>query len=191
MLYIGVESTEGSALILELGGLLAAATQTDTVSSNGISATQIEFSDWSSGVPQSITNQSDPTGTVTGITAAYTLDGSTMTIEIAVPIYSNWQNDSTAVNLTSQMDLYVYSDVFSEDWLGGDHQCTNGEYIYSYSSNVMNIASLVRLVDSLPRTVDDIPELYTGYILNPYQDSMIDLLDFTVIADNWYLTGTE
>ncbi|OHB55105.1 MAG: hypothetical protein A2Y12_10530 [Planctomycetes bacterium GWF2_42_9] len=182
-LYIAIESTETDALVLEVGGLMGTS-NADALPSGGTNATQLEFSYWGNGVPSSIVNQSE--GTTTGIQAAYTYNAGVMRIEIATPIYSDWKNSASAMNLTSQMDIYEYADVFSDDWFTmGDHQCSNGAYYNSYGTPTMKTGSLIRLVQSLPRTSQDIPDVYRDELIDFNNDAMVNFPDFSEIATDW------
>ena len=183
-LYIGIESTETESLILEVGGLMGNLSDVSAMPSGGIQATQIEFSGWSGGVPTSIVNQSE--GTVSGIQAAYTVSGGTIRIEIAMPIYSDWTNSASGMNLTAQMDIYEYADIFSDDWFTmGDNQCADGSYYYSYGTPTMQTGSLIRLIQSFPRTCVDVPSVYRNELVDFNDDCIVNFPDFANIAFDW------
>jgi hypothetical protein len=185
-LYIGIESTETTSLILEVGGLMGDLSDANAMPSGGIQATQLEFSGWSGGVPTSIINQSE--GTVSGIQAAYTVSGGTIKIEIAMPIYSDWKNIASGINLTNQMDIYAYADIFSDDWFTmGDNQCADGAYYYSYGTPTMQTGSLVRLMQSFPRTCADVPNVYKNGLIDINDDCIVNLVDFANVAVDWLL----
>jgi hypothetical protein len=181
-LYIAIESTETEALILEVGGLMGSF-NADALPSGGTNATQISFSYWGNGTAN-IENQGE--GTTNGIQAAYTYNNGVMRIEIATPIYSDWKNAASAMNLTSQMDIYEYADVFSDDWTTmGDNQCANGAYYYSYNTPTAKTGSLIRLIQSLPRTAQDIPDVYKNELVDFNNDAIVNFPDFSEVATDW------
>ena len=50
---------------------------------------QLEFKNWVGGIPQAVNNQSG--GVTTDVSAAYTMNGGTITIEIETRIWQSWQ----------------------------------------------------------------------------------------------------
>lgn len=190
MLYIGVVSTEGIGMTLEVGGLLGVDgdptfAQT-TATPYSAEATQIKFDNWVGGVP-TIENQ---IGNITdGVDAAYTVElvetVVTMTIEIALPIYSDWTNNATGMDLHDRMDVYVFANVFDGAGDFGDSQTADGAYVQLWDGVVMDLASLVRLLDALPPEVcADIPKPFKpefDFDGNCY----VDLADFSVVASAW------
>jgi hypothetical protein len=190
LLYIGIESTEGIGAVLEIGGLYATMDYNRDTSISALTeqlglnpATQIEFSQWSGGTPQSIFNQDY--GTTAGIVARYTYDGTKLTIEMAIPIYSNWFDSGSAMSLTSSMDVYVYANIFNAGWTAGDSQVADGRYMYLAKGSVVNRGSLVRLrPQAKPLNCDDVP--YFGKdIADLDGNCMVNLADFAMIAASW------
>ncbi|MFH1614092.1 MAG: hypothetical protein ABIG61_03270 [Planctomycetota bacterium] len=185
MLYIGIESTEGEALILEIGGLMGDLSDILTTPSTGIQATQVSFIGWSGGAPGVIMNQAD--GITDGISAAYTLDGGTMTIEIAMPVYSNWKDANTVMDLATRMDIYDYSNIADAGFTAADSQIADGTYVYLYGSPVIGNASLIRLLEgTAPAGPNDVPDA-PGFFGDPdyNRDSIVNFTDFATFAADW------
>ena len=191
VLYIGVESTEGIGLFLEVGGLMGLITEpNDAVAAAtplSPQATQISFSNWVGSVPTDIVNQR---GEITdGVNAAFSfaVEGATvtMTIEISLPIYSNWSDAGSALDLQSRMDVYVFANVFDAAGDFGDSQVADGAYVALWNGVVMEVNSLVRLLEtSSPQLCDDIPRQFKpqfDFDGNCY----VDIGDLGVIAADW------
>lgn len=191
VLYVGIESTEGIGLFLELGGLLGVTGEPNealaTATPYSPAATQISFSNWVGGVPGDIVNQIGET--TVGVNAAYTfaIDGSvvTLTIELSVPIYANWSNPGSAFDLQHGMDVYVFANVFDSTGDYGDSQVADGSYVRLWDGIVMQEASLVRLLNTgVPQVCDDIPDPFKpefDFDHNCY----VDLADFGIFAAGW------
>lgn len=182
MLYIGVESSESEEVYLEVGGLMGDLSDpfATVIDANG--ATQIQFH--YNGSTFETTNQLS--GSTAGISAAHTWDGSTMIIEISVPIYSNWTEGTGMLNLTSGKDVYVYANLFDSVADNADSQCADGEQVYYPNKILTTVASAVRLLDSLPADCSDIPVTK----VNPADfagDCTVNMEDFAVFANDWLL----
>ena len=183
VLYIGIESTEGTGLRLEVGGLMgnlsASATPFGTVE-----ACQIALSGWTGGAAGTI-ESSQPWGVTTGVVAAYTDSGGTMTIEIATPIYSDWGDDGTGMDLVGGMSVFEYANVFDSGQTAADSQIADGSgFVYLWEKPVMQLGSEIRLLSTWPPTCSDVPERFK-------QDSDVDgdcwvtLSDFALLAGSW------
>jgi hypothetical protein len=192
LLYIGIESDEPD-LILEIGGLMGdaydandvAAPYPDAPAGGSGRTTQIEFKNWSGSTAGSVTNQIG--GTLTGVTEAFTLNAGVMTIEIETPIYSDWYNSSTAMNLVNQMDIYEYADVFDATGAGGgDSQIADGTYIQTFTSATTVYGSLLRLIQSAgPQSCADVPEIFARDPEDLNEDCIVNFGDFSEISENW------
>ena len=191
MLYIGIESTEGIGLILEVGGLMGVIGEPNevilTATPFSTPATQISFRNWVGGVPTDIDNQTG--GTTDGVIAAFTfaIEGPvvTITIEIALPIYSDWADSGTAMNLQNRMDVYVFANVFDGAVLFGDSQVADGTYVRLWDGVVIELASLIRLLEtSSPQVCDDVPNPFKPeFDLN--RNCYVDVPDLAVVAGDW------
>ena len=124
-----------------------------------------------------MTSQS-PGGVLTGVIAASTSGGGTITIEIETPIYRNWTDDATRMNLTAAMDVYAYANVFDVFGDAGDHQNADGAFVDSFNGQTFDLGSLIRLVNSLPPTCSDVPAIYKAEPANLNDDCIINLFDF-------------
>jgi len=183
MLYLGIESTEGDTLIMEVGGLT---TDIDAIPSASDEATQIEFKDWAGGVAGTVTNQLS--GILTDVSAAYTVDGGTITIEIATPIYADWTigHVNAGVALAAQMDVWTYVNVADAGWTAADSQVADGTYMRLYNSAVGLNASLIRLLDGPhPTGAGDLPA--GAEFADPDYDSsgLVDFADFAVFSADY------
>lgn len=183
MLYIGVESREPRDLVLEVGGLMGNLSDPSADPNSSSKTTQIEFK--YSGGTIAITNQMSGEIT-TGVIASHTWDGTIMTIEIAVPIYSDWTNSGSAMTLSDGMDVYVYANVLDSDpdpeLTFGDSQVTSGTYIALSFSETMDVASRVRLYGP----PSECGELGTEYLTSDLDnDCYVTLADFATLAADW------
>jgi len=140
MLYVGMETTEGTGNIWEIG---TPTTDGTSASQDGDDATQVEFSAWAGGTG-SIANQTG--GTAAGISVAYTDIAGVMTVEVAMPIYVDWSTGGAVVDLVQGLLMYGYSDIFSAGWAGGDHQCADAEQIYSFGGARNTFATPMELI---------------------------------------------
>jgi hypothetical protein len=183
MLYIGIKSTEGLGLKLEIGGLLGDLTDLSVTPSGSNAAGQIRFYYENS----DITIESQISTSIVGVDAAYTWDGTTMTIEIEMPIYSDWVAGTGKLDLTSGMDIYEYANVFdgSEPVTGGDSQNADGVQIYFLSAPVVEVGAAIRLLDSLPGTCSDRPSTRKNMADLLGTDCLVNLTDFAVLAGDW------
>ncbi|OHB57813.1 MAG: hypothetical protein A2Y12_17300 [Planctomycetes bacterium GWF2_42_9] len=177
-LYIGVESNESIDLYLEVGGLMGNLSNPDAVPGSA-QTTQIQFK-YNSGTNSiDILNQFGQIST--GIVAAYKWNGTKMTIEISTPIYSDWDNSTSAMALSENMDIYVYANVASSSWAAGDSQVANGTYIPLSISKVKDVASQI-LFGNLT-TCGDLGTQYLKADLN--QDCYVTFADFALLAEDW------
>lgn len=184
LLYIGIESGEGSTLIMELGGLMGNLSDPNATPLGGTQATQLELKNWSGGVPTLITNQLG--GIKTGVSAAYAINGGTITIEIALPIYSDWKNAATAMNLFAQMDVYTYINIVNAGWTAGDSLCANGTQVYYVSNPVIGNASLIRLLQGTsPQSCSDYPDIVVMGNPDYNEDCIVNFKDFATFASDW------
>jgi len=179
-LYIGIETTEISDPIVEIGGLMSALSTVTPQS--GEQATQVSFMGWSGGVPGVVINQAD--GITDGISAAYQISIGKMTIEIATPIYSNWKDPDTAMDLIARMNIYDYINIANSSYAVADSQVTSGTYKYLYGNSVIGNASLIRLLNTAtPVTAEDVPNVVGRPDYNG--DSTVNFADFATFALNW------
>ena len=190
LLYIGIESTEGVGLILEVGGLMGvigepnAAVLVATPFSK--EATQMRFTNWVPGNPPDIENQ---TGGITdGVAAALTFETVpvvTITIEIALPIYSDWSDNGTAMDLQNRMDVYVFANAFDSNEDFGDSQVADGAYVRLWDGVVIELASLVRLLEtSSPQVCADIPGPFKPEF-DLDGNCYVDVPDLSMVARDW------
>ena len=184
LLYIGIESTQGSTLIMELGGLMGNLSDPNATPLGGIQATQLELKNWSGGIATSIINQLG--GIKTGVSAAYTINGETITIEIALPIYSDWKNAATAMNLAAQSDVYTYINIVNAGWTAGDSLCADGTQVYYVTNPVIGNTSLIRLLqDTSPHSCGDYPDIVVMGNPDYNEDCIVDFKDFATFASDW------
>lgn len=177
MLYIAVESTESLDIFLEVGGLMGDLTNPSATPAGDPEATQIQFKYITGAID--IYNQLS--GTVTGVQAGYTWDGTTMTVEIATPIYSDWADPCTAMNLADSMSVYVYANVADSGWVAADSQSAYSYVNYS-GSITMDVASEIYLYGDASFCGDQ-GTVYLDADINT--DCYVNLEDFTKLAWNW------
>ncbi len=181
ILYIGVETTESNQPVrLEVGGLMGYLSNPTATVSDANEATQFLFQ--YNGSTVDITNQEG--GSVSGISAVRSLEGSTVTFEIAVPIYSDWTTGTGMLDLTSGMDVYVYANLFDTNGDAADSQCADGVQVYYPNKVVTTVSSAVRLLNALPASCSDLPDTR----VNPADfdaDCVVNLKDFAVLASDW------
>jgi hypothetical protein len=187
LMYIAIESTEGTGLILEVGGLYGFTGQPDptVIVHTSPKATQISFNNWSGGTA-TITNQYAHLGEITnGVQVGYLFDGQTMRIEIATPIYSDWTNVSSKMDLTLQTGVYQYANVADEWWEYADSQVADGNYISLNDHSLVEVASLIILNETAgPESCDDIPN-YMKNRVDLNGDCYVDFIDFSLLASSW------
>jgi len=181
MLYIGVESTESLDLSLSVGGLMGNLSDpyATPLASNNASQIQFDYNDVTGVID--ITN-SDVNEVTTGVSAAHTWDGTTMTIEISIPIYSNWRDDSSAMALSDNTDVYIYADVFNSGITAADSQVASGLYANHFGGITMDVASKVTLY-SAPTECGDLGTQYLDSDLD--SDCYVTFDDFAMLAADW------
>ncbi len=189
-LFIGIESTEGDTLILEVGGLMGKFSNPYASPNLGVEAAQIEFKNWAGGIPNSVINQ--PGGVTTGVFAAYTISGGTITIEIETKIWESWQMGEnpgwgyTNVDLVNRGDVYMYANVANAAWDAGDSQIADGINIYLYANPVIGNASIVRLLQNpVPVPPDDLPSIMIPAIPDYNSDYIVNFEDFASFGAEW------
>jgi len=183
LLYIGIETTEPLPLRLEVGGLMGDLNPQATPFGTA-EACQLIFTDWAGGTAGTI-ESSQPTGVTTGVVAAYTDSAGTITIEIATPIYSNWSDDGTAMDLIGGMPIYEYANVFNSGQTAADSQIADGSgYVYLWEKPVMQLGSEIRLLSTWPPTCDDVPERFR-LESDVDGDCWVTLSDFAQMAAHW------
>ncbi|MFH1614072.1 MAG: hypothetical protein ABIG61_03170 [Planctomycetota bacterium] len=185
--YVGIESTEGDGLILEVGGLYAVQAgqvpDANVDPSSSDKATQFQFASWYGGEPEVLVNQLG--GVTTGVVAAYAYQGGTMTIEIEMPIYSDWSDDGTAIDLDLATDVYSYANVFNEWGDAGDSMVADDEYVMLGAGKCVEVASLVRLrLNAEPSDCNDVPDFMMD-VSDINGDCNVDMVDFTELAWDW------
>ena len=181
LLYVGVESTEGETMGLELGGLMGRASAT-AMPFQGTVATQLTFTGWNSGTAN-ITNNGG--GIITDVVVGYTFSGTTMTIEVALPIYGDWMDGGSKLGLSNGMNIYEYANVQDQFFTMGDSQVvTSGSLVQLFSLSPVDTSSIVRLVDTLPAQCDDLPDAFRN-AADMNDDCIIDLGDFSAFAMFW------
>lgn len=184
MFYIGVETTEplDPNLRLEVGGLMGDISDISATVSDSNQATQILFVYDGSGIE--IINQVG--GTVSGISASGSSNGSTVTFEIAIPIYSDWTAGSGLLDLEAGMDIYVYANLADTGFTAADSQCADGVYLFYGNKEVTAVSTAVRLLNSLPATCADIPATKA----NPANfggDCFVNLEDLAIFTEDWLI----
>lgn len=181
MLYIGIESTESLDLFLEVGGLMGDLSDPCAMVEGFVQSTQIQFKyDPAYGVI-GIENQI-PGEISTGVIASYLWDGTTMTIEIAAPIYSDWTNAGSGMALSQDMSIYIYANVASSTWSAADSQVANGTYLSLYNKPTMEVASEIVLIDR-PSSCGQAGTQYLDSDLD--KDCYVTLKDFAMLTGSW------
>lgn len=182
MLYIAIESTQPLAdyLPIEIGGLMGDLSDPTALVKDGVQATQIRLE--YNGSSFDITNSY--AGVTTGVVVGHTWDGTTLRVEIATPIYSDWKNDSTDMQLTAGMDIYEFVNIFDDFWEYADSQSVDGVQVTYSDSKVMEVASAIRLLNSLPGTCADFPAGIRNYA-DFAGDCSVNFEDFAVFALDW------
>lgn len=179
-LYIGIETTQGSSdWVVEVGGLMGNITPYVSPA-GGRTATQLKFEYVT--VPGSlrITNQTNPPGITNGVVAHAALDGSTLTLEIETPVYSDWKDDPNGMDLSAGMDIYAYANVFDFAQSAADSQISYGTYQNWFTSWVTENASKILLIQGM---TDCGTQGYLDEDLN--LDCIVNLKEYAVIAKNW------
>ena len=140
MLYIGIRTTVANPYGVEVGAMGNLNPNAHTY--DGVETSQIEFK--LSATPLAISNQIG--GTIAGIVAASSFNNGITTLEIAMPIYANWQNASTAMNLFSGMHIFEYATIANTSWSAANSQNAAGEYLSYYFGAPMDFATDMTLV---------------------------------------------
>ena len=90
------------------------------------------------------------TGTAAGVVVAITDVAGILTVEVSLPIWSDYSGPSPKVDLLPGLIMWGYSDIFSAGWAGGDHQnnegSVDGQQIYSFGTARGDFATQMVLV---------------------------------------------
>lgn len=192
-LYIGIDTNEPSALDpnkpwIEFGGLYCPSGTADANVTANDAPGRATVLQYKNGVLSNINAQ-----TKTGVLAArYTSSGHTY-IEIATPLYSNWNSAGSAIALNSSKDVYLYLVIYAgdaasqndgrRDCLVVDASAWSGDKLRAESC--VNYETLLRLrTTAFPVNCADVPS-FGKDSLDYNQDCTIDLPDYAMVAQSW------
>ena len=117
--------------------------------------------------------------------AGYTYSAPNIIIELEFPIYDDWDDAGTGINLTSSTDVYAYIALYNEAGDAGDSLVSDGEYVMLGDGICVDVAALVRLRPTAgPVDCDDVPEFFRD-VSDINLDCRVDLLDFAAMASEW------